>query len=258
MAEDRCGFPCCREARDQVHALDLMLREANHRIANALQTVMAASAADAGPDGVVSASARDQMMMRISAIALVHRMLSLSTTSDAIAIGDYLSNLGESIGLLWSRPGVGRIAVHHSGGKVAADVAVRLGMVVNELVTNSFKYAYANGTGEVRVAFSLRDRSFVLIVADDGKGIENPSARRRGMGSRLVEDIARQLNASFSYQSGRPGTIAVMSGPADVLLPLDSKICISSAAASGSRAPARSTPTLRDGALPRHNPKPGA
>jgi two-component sensor histidine kinase len=234
MAEERCGFLCCREARDQVHALDLMLREADHRIANALQTVMAASAADAGPNGAVSASARDQMMMRISAIALVHRMLSVSTSSDAIPIGDYLTSLAESIGALWSPSGDARVSVHHGGGTVAGDVAVRLGMVVNELVTNSFKYAYANRAGDVRVAFSIQDGSFTLIVADDGNGIDDASKRRRGMGSRLVEGIAKQLNASFGYQSARPGTIAILSGSADVLLPLESRICDRSVIAASS------------------------
>jgi len=195
-----------------------MLREANHRIANSLQAVMAAAAADTGPNGIVSADARDQMMMRISAITLVHRMLSVSATFDTIAIGDYLTNLCQSIGMLWSKPGGARITVHHGDGKVAADIAVRLGMVVNELVTNSFKYAYGKGTGEIRVAFSIMDGSFVLIVADDGRGIDASSVSRRGTGLRLVESIAKQLNASFSYQPARPGTIAVLNGPAEVLL----------------------------------------
>ena len=219
MAEVTCDVLPCRDARNRLQALDLMLREANHRIANSLQAVMAASATDAGRNSVAPGSARAQMTMRISAIAVVHRMLSAST-ADTIAIGDYLANLAESIGVLWSGPGATRIAVHHGDEKVAADVAMRLGMVVNELVTNSLKYAYDNNAGgEIRVAFSVMEGSFVLIVADDGRGMDGPSARRRGSGSRLVEDIAAQLDASFSYQSARPGTIAVLSGSADVLLP---------------------------------------
>jgi two-component sensor histidine kinase len=218
MAEDTCGVPLCREARDRLRALDLMLREANHRIANSLQAVMAASAVDADRSSIASATARAQMTMRISAIAVVHRLLSVSA-ADTIAIGDYLANLAESIGVFWSGTSATRIAVHHGGEKIAADVAVRLGMIVNELVTNSLKYAYDNNAGEIRVAFSVKEGSFVLIVADDGRGMDGPSARRRGSGSRLVEDIAAQLDASFSYQSARPGTIAVLSGSADVLLP---------------------------------------
>lgn len=240
MAEDTCGAPLCREAQDRLRTADFMLRETNHRIANSLQAVMAAYATDAGPNSVVSAAARDQMMMRISAIALVHRMLSASASSDTIAIGDYLTSLGDSIGVLWSKPGGARITVHHSGGKVAADVAVRLGMVVNELVTNSFKYAYGNGAGEIRVAFSIMDGWFVLIVADDGRGMDAPTVSRRGTGIRLVEGIAKQLNASFSYQLAKPGTIAILTGPADVLLPRERRACLGSTAAMDSETSAGS------------------
>lgn len=191
MAQDTCSVPLCRDSRDRLCVADIMLREANHRIANSLQAVMAAAAADASPNGILPADARGQMMTRVAAIALVHRMLSVSTISDTIAIGDYLTNLCESIGVLWSKPGGARIAVHHGDVEVATDVAVRLGMVVNELVTNSFKYAYGKGTGEIRVAFSVMEGSFVLIVADDGRGIDALSVTRQGTGMRLVEGIAK-------------------------------------------------------------------
>ncbi|NIJ20670.1 hypothetical protein FHS95_002362 [Sphingomonas naasensis] len=139
-------------------------------------------------------------------------------TPQMVAIGDYLANLTEGLATLGCGPNVPRIAVHHGGESVAADVAVRLGSVVNELVINSMKYAYDdNAGGEIRVAFSVLDGSFVLIVADDGRGIGAPPVARCGRGRRLVESIAVQLEARFSYQPARPGTIAILSGPAEAL-----------------------------------------
>jgi len=221
MAQHICGASFC-DAQIQLQALDFTLREANHRIANSLQAVMAAAAG--GRSGGIPALESSELMARISAIAAVHRMLSASDSCDAIVIGDYLAKLAEGIGVLWSGEGASAagIAVHHGGETVAADVAVRLGMIVNELVTNSFKYAYEDGArGEIRIAFSIMDGAFVLIVADDGRGIDDASGRRRGMGSRLIDEISAQLDASFSYQPGRPGAIAVLHGAADILLPAD-------------------------------------
>lgn len=148
-------------------------------------------------------------------------MLCRSDETSLIAFGDYLEELVGNLGLLWVGPNTGRVIVHHGGETVSAETAVRLGMVINELVTNSFKYAYAGrDMGDVRVGFSVSDGRFVLIVADDGQCFD-PMAARHGLGTRIVTDLVRRLGARFTYQCGRPGTIAVVSGPAELLLPVN-------------------------------------
>ncbi|AXB78921.1 sensor histidine kinase [Novosphingobium sp. P6W] len=220
MFEPGCAKPKCLNDQDRVRTSDIMLREANHRIANSLQVVMAASMAPVGQSCDELAAWRERLSARIAAIAALHQMLCRSDETSLISFGDYLEELVGNLGLLWVGPDTGRVIVHHGGETVSAETAVRLGMVINELVTNSFKYAYAGrDTGDVRVGFSVNNGRFVLIVADDGHGFD-PTSARHGLGTRIVTDLVRRLGAGFAYQPGRPGTIAVVSGPAELLLPV--------------------------------------
>lgn len=220
MFEPSCAKPKCLDAQDRVRTVDIMLREANHRIANSLQVVMAASMAPAGQSCEQIAASRERLSARIAAIAALHQMLCRSDESSLVAFGDYLEELVGNLGLLWVGPDTGRVIVHHSGETISAEAAVRLGMVINELVTNSFKYAYAGrDAGDVRVGFSVSGGRFVLIVADDGHGFD-PRSARHGLGTRIVTDLVRRLGAHFAYQPSRPGTIAIVSGPAELLLPV--------------------------------------
>lgn len=217
MIEQSCGRPTCLEAHARMRTVDVMLSEANHRIANSLQVVMAASMAPAGRTCAESSAARDRLTTRIAAIAALHRMLSTSTDTGLITFGDYLDELIANLGRLWGGAGTIRISAHHTEEAIDADAAVRIGMIVNELVTNSCKYAYADTCGgEVRVGFSTSDGRFVLIVADDGRGIST-EPKGHGMGTRLIAELARRLGATFAYQPARPGTIAVVTGPAEAL-----------------------------------------
>jgi two-component sensor histidine kinase len=218
MIQQTCGRPLCLEAHDRVRTVDIMLREANHRIANSLQAVMAASMAPPGRTCGEAAAARERFTTRISAIAILHRMLSATGDEGLIAFGDYLEDLVANLATLWGGSHTLRMTVHHSNEMVDAEVAVRIGMVVNELVTNSCKYAYPTGCGgEIRVGFSVSDGRFTMIVADDGLGIV-AETMKRGMGTRLVAELAKRLEATFTYQRGRPGTIGVLSGPSEALI----------------------------------------
>ena len=219
MIEQSGGERARIDTHDDFRAVEVMLREANHRIANSLQQVMAACVAPPGNSCEDMASSRETLTSRIAAIGTLHRMLSVSGESGPVAFGDYLEELAGNIGLLWAGIRSPRIVVHHTGETVDADVAMRLGMVINELITNSLKYAYADrDPGEIRIGFSISDARFVLIVADDGAGID-PVSTHHGLGTRIMADLARRMDARLDYHPGQPGTIAVLSGPADMLLP---------------------------------------
>ncbi|MDH7972864.1 sensor histidine kinase [Sphingomonas sp. AR_OL41] len=209
---------CCL-AQHQLQAMSLMLREADHRIANSLQAVIALSHSAAPGDDEISRRIRDHLSTSVSAIATVHRMLSVAQQTGMIPFDLYLEELVTGLGILWS-DGTGRRAISSlcQQRSVRAEIAVRLGMIVNELVTNSCKYAYEGcDHGEVRVSFSVNDGTFVLLVADDGRGFD-VSAATVGKGRRIVAGISSQLGSRFRYQPACHGTIAILTGPADVLL----------------------------------------
>ncbi len=93
--------------------------------------------------------------------------------------------------------------------KLATDVSINLGVVVTELVTNAFKYAYPDGKGEVRVKLSsLPDNLVELTVEDDGVGRDASGTKGTGLGTRIVQTMASSMEATVDYLKRAPGTTA--------------------------------------------------
>jgi two-component sensor histidine kinase len=84
-------------------------------------------------------------------------------------------------------------------------------MIVTELVTNAFKYAYAPGdSGEIRVQLKrISESEAMLRVEDDGIGIDPDGAPKgTGLGSRIVRSMASTLGDGLHYLEGQSGTVA--------------------------------------------------
>ena len=87
------------------------------------------------------------------------------------------------------------------------DKAVVLGLIANELVTNSVKHAFGEDGGLIKVAFHVKEGEGVLVVKDDGRGISTGDQARPGMGSQLLPAMARQLGGALKLDTEhRPGT----------------------------------------------------
>ncbi len=73
------------------------------------------------------------------------------------------------------------------------DLAVPLGLIVNEVITNAAKYAFATGkAGEIRIRFRRRGEWAVLTLSDNGNGVTSP---KPGVGTKLIKSLAEQIGA---------------------------------------------------------------
>jgi two-component sensor histidine kinase len=92
--------------------------------------------------------------------------------------------------------------------RLATDASVNLGVVVTEWVTNAFKYAYPDRSGEVRVRLKRAgDGRGVLVVEDDGVG-RAATTQGTGLGTRIVNAMATTMGGEVRYLSRSPGTAA--------------------------------------------------
>jgi two-component sensor histidine kinase len=94
--------------------------------------------------------------------------------------------------------------------KLDTDESVNLGVIVTELVTNAFKYAYPERGGEVRVRLKrLANEHVELVVEDDGVGrSDDEPAKGTGLGTRIVNAMAANMKAEIQYPKQAPGTTA--------------------------------------------------
>lgn len=197
-----------RQARDRA---EMMLAEVNHRVANSLSMVAALVRLQANAVSEKTAKAAlSETQARIMAIAGVHRRLYTSTDVRTVEIRDYLTGLIAELVLSLREAG------HQSSVRsdvatmpVPTDKAVPIGVVVTELVTNAFKYAYPDRAGgEIRVSLAhVGDGAVRLLIEDDGIGWKGEGPiRGTGLGSRVVKAMATSLGAEVHYDSPPQGT----------------------------------------------------
>lgn len=197
-----------RAARDRA---EILLQEVNHRVANSLALVAALVRMQAS--AVADPTARDALsetQARISAIAGLHRRLYTSDDVRSVSLDSYLATLADEIETAMKESGhMPRVRLDLDPVSVPTDRAVSVGMIVTELLTNAYKYAYPDGkAGEVRVVMRRRSDSIaVLTVEDDGIGWDGTGEPQgTGLGSRIVNAMATQLGTSITYGDSRRGT----------------------------------------------------
>ena len=211
----------CNELRLRVGRYELLLREANHRIANSLQLALGLIGGEAVD--VRDSVARSRLIAtqrHIEAVAGVHRLLSVNYAAETLPLHDYLSHLVAGIQASVANDCGDRIiSFRGEAFQVAPEVALSLGMIVNELVSNACKYAYAAGKhGEVRVTFTSVGAGFSLVVENDGNGLDvEPRPPGAGLGTRIVSALAQRLDAEFHYEARGTGTRGVVVGPGRAL-----------------------------------------
>ncbi len=190
-----------REARDRA---EILLDEVNHRVANSLALVAAMVHMQGREMADSSAKkALQEIEGRISAIAGVHRRLYTSQDVRSVEISEYLASLLAELETTLNASGHGStVRLTAEPISVPTDKAVSIGVVVTELVTNAFKYAYPNENGgpiRVRIRETAQG-SVTLAVEDDGIGWKGGgSPKGTGIGSRIVAAMARNLGSEIVY-----------------------------------------------------------
>ena len=195
-------------AEAEVHAArdraEILLREVNHRVANSLALVAALARMQTGAVSDPAAkSALEEMQVRISAIAGIHRRLYTSEDVESVELDAYLTSLVEELEA--SMKAAGRdhaIRLSVEPIRLTTDKAVSLGVVVTELVTNAYKYAYTSEvSGEIRVILKHEGPEMLLLtVEDDGVGWTGEGQPRgTGLGSRILKAMGTNLRAQVVY-----------------------------------------------------------
>lgn len=187
----------------------ILLQELQHRVANSLQII--ASVLMQSARRVRSEQARGHLRdarNRVMSVAALQRQLSVSRLED-VALRAYFTDLCDTIGAsMIGDPGKVSIIVDVDDSMAKADASVSLGLIVTELVINSLKHAFPRHRhGRILVDYHSHGTQWTLSVRDTGIGM--PADRvgvRAGLGTGIVEALARQLGASVKIADATPGT----------------------------------------------------
>jgi two-component sensor histidine kinase len=167
----------------------------------------------------VAKDALSETQGRIDAISAVHKSLYSSGDARFVDLEQYLSGLLSNVETSMRNEGHGAsLRYDLEPLKLKPDLSVNLGVIVTEWVTNAFKYAYPDRAGEVRVHLKrLSEGRAELVVEDDGvgRGVEG-APKGSGLGTRIVNAMARTIGAEVEYFSRHPGTGARLAFPSPI------------------------------------------
>ncbi len=201
-ADQKALVAVAQHARELAQA-EVLLQELQHRVKNNFQTIISFMGLQRRHVGQDTRERFQSVMDRVHAIALAHDQLSLTQGGSEVEFGDYLRALCANIDP--HREGI-TIAVEASGVTLPLDRAVPAGLIVNEFVTNSLKYAFGDDGGTVWVTFSVDPEigEGCVVVEDDGKGMGPP--REHGLGLMLVNAFTAQLGGRVEHREVEKGT----------------------------------------------------
>jgi len=181
---------------------EVLLKEVHHRVKNNMQVISSLLKLQSGSvknkeDAALFEDSRD----RIKSMALVYNKLYQSEDLAHVDFREYVGELARN--LVHSYKAVsGKVTTSVEGGDVPLEInqAIPCGLVINELITNSLKYAFPKGRdGEIRVSLAENEGEVELTVSDDGVGIPASLdlASSPTLGLRLVGNLVEQLGGKI-------------------------------------------------------------
>ena len=188
---------------------EVLLQELHHRVANSLQII--ASVLMQSARKVRSEETRSHLYdahQRVMSVASIQKQLAASQMGD-VELRPYLTALCESIGASMIRDHDQlSLEVRADDGITTADTSVSIGLIVTELVINALKHAFPQDRkGKILVAYTSHAQNWTLSVTDDGVGMPTGAhTAKAGLGTSIVQALAKQLDATITVAAGNPGT----------------------------------------------------
>jgi PAS domain S-box-containing protein len=194
------------EIKASLKEKEAMMREIHHRVKNNLQIV--SSLLRLQSRSIKNKSLKDTFEIaqnRIKSMALIHEVLYLSENLDKINFSDYIQRITNHLFSMFSRK-TKEIQLELDVGEYYLDIdkAIPCGLIINELVSNSFKHAFPDGkSGKILVQLNNKLDRYTLVVKDTGVGFPDDVDMRntKTLGLQLVNDLVNQIDGSYEMQS---------------------------------------------------------
>jgi len=179
---------------------ELLLKEVHHRVKNNLNVIASIIGLQANRS---EGKGKEQLQLsktRIESIAMVHEMLYQCDDFEYIDFSAYMRQLSGLLLGMFSNQKKIHVNIEAKEMRVPLEVMLQLGIIANELLTNSIKYAFEEQGGTVTLTLKRKENGYIFTCGDDGKGVEEPEAllRNNSLGVKLVHLCVKQLQGTLT------------------------------------------------------------
>lgn len=192
---------------------EILLNEVHHRVKNNLQII--SSLVYLQSLKIKNASVKDyfdQVLNRIKTIALVHEHLYQAKDYSKVDFMEYISELISIVKETYYNPNTDINVVVESHAKIKFEKAIYCGLIINELLSNSFKHAFKGmSRGEIKIKFTRENGNYLLAVSDNGLGIQDTESLKKenSMGIVIVQSLVEQLKGKITFNMNNGTTIDI-------------------------------------------------
>ncbi|MES2776822.1 MAG: histidine kinase dimerization/phosphoacceptor domain -containing protein [Bacteroidota bacterium] len=198
-----------------LHEKDLLIKEVHHRVKNNLQVII--SLLHLQNDKITDEHMKLSILesqSRIGSIALIHQNLYQNDQLDGIRFDEFVMNLGKQLDDFYKK--LHREIILETdivNACIDIDTAVPLGLILNELFSNTYKHAFKN-TSRIKVTVLLQEMSkgeYRLVYHDSGPGLSEELRFNNAetLGLELIRGLAKQLHGKASYQYREGGEFTI-------------------------------------------------
>lgn len=192
---------------------ELLLQELQHRVKNNNQSLLSLLRLQLAT--VTNMEARENLQKienRIRALGFVNAQLQAGTRANLVDLGQYLMAIVAS---LFNFQNGGetevKLTTQISQVEVSTERAQAIGLILNEFLTNSFKYAFGEGHGHFSLHLEHEGGRAQLVMADDGPGM--PEGARPGLGLNLIDILTKQIEGEARWDSPGKGARVTLEFP---------------------------------------------
>ena len=190
--------------KQQLSEKEILLREVHHRIKNNMASVESLLSLQAGSISNQEAkTALQDSISRVHSIRILYDKLLLNNNYNEVSIKSYIEGLLDAISAVFAVKDSVIINKEITDFTIDSKKAISLGIIINELLTNVFKYAFADSAdGIVSISIDKKGNDVTLVIRDNGKGRseKNSSNESPGLGLTIVKILAEQLRGTYTAE----------------------------------------------------------
>jgi two-component sensor histidine kinase len=202
--------------QEALNQKEMLLREIHHRVKNNLQIISSLLHLQAHK-GQNPQDLLQQSQDRIQAMAIIHEKLYKSDNLQAISLAEYIENLVTYFQQTYSlEQRKIRVETHLEHIHLDIDKLIPCGLILNELLTNSIKYAFKeHEKGTIAIWAKMKDNRCVIEIKDDGVGLPETFnlKQHKSLGLRLVDGLVRQIKGVWDYRSHQGACFSISFEP---------------------------------------------